>query len=115
MAFNKVARRRKIRHRIRNKVSGTSLVPRLSVFRSNKSIYCQLIDDTSGATLASASSKEVAAEGTKVELAKAVGKLMGERARKAGFTQVKFDRAGYLYHGRVQALADGAREAGLQF
>lgn len=102
MAFNKTLRRQKIRYRIRKKVSGTSVLPRLSVFRSNKYIYCQLIDDTSGVTLAFSSSKEPAITSqqlAKVESSKLVGKLIAERALAAGINGVVFDRGGYLYHG----------------
>jgi large subunit ribosomal protein L18 len=111
-------RRRKIRYKIRKKIEGTATAPRLSVFRSNSEIYAQVIDDISGKTLFAASSleKEFSKEkGTKTELAKKVGKTVGERALKAGFDSIKFDRSGYLYHGRVKALAEGAREAGLKF
>lgn len=116
--FDKEGRRRRIRYRIRKKISGTAEKPRLCVYRSNKEIYVQLIDDRAGHTIASASSR---AEGgdtagkPKTEQAKAVGKAIAEKASAAGITEVTFDRAGYLYHGRVKALADGAREGGLQF
>jgi large subunit ribosomal protein L18 len=116
---NKYERRRIRRHRIRNRVSGTTGRPRLSVFRSSRHIYAQLIDDVSGVTIASASSREDLAgrlEGKgKTAVATAVGKLVGERAQQKGFALVAFDRGGYLYHGRVKALADGARAAGLNF
>lgn len=101
--------------RIRNKISGTAECPRLNVFRSNTHIYAQLIDDVAGVTLASASSNDAAIKGTKVEQAEAVGKLVAERAVAKGYKQVVFDRGGYLYHGRVKALADGARANGLEF
>ncbi|MGC6428336.1 MAG: 50S ribosomal protein L18 [Flavobacteriales bacterium] len=113
MAFSKVKRRNKIRTRIRSSVSGTSAKPRLAVFRSNKDIYAQLIDDLNGSTLVAASSKDVA--GTKVEQATIVGKSIAEKAVKAGIESVVFDRGGYLYHGRIKALAEGARESGLKF
>ena len=116
MAFDKSSRRAKIKTRIRSKVSGTEARPRLAVFRSNKAIYAQLIDDLKGLTIASASSvtlKEV--KGTKVDVSKAVGKKLAEEAKSKGVTDVTFDRGGYLYHGRVKALADGAREGGLNF
>lgn len=109
------------RHRrVRARVSGTAERPRLNVFRSNKHIYAQVIDDVNGLTLASASTKEkdFGAEsnaGSTVEAAKKVGALVAKRALEKGLTAVVFDRGGYLYHGRVQALADAAREAGLQF
>ncbi|PJR04724.1 50S ribosomal protein L18 [Avrilella dinanensis] len=117
MAFKKSERRQNIRYRIRKVVDGTAERPRLSVFRSNKEIYAQIIDDVNGVTLAAASSrdKEVNAEGTKTEMAVAVGKAIAEKALKAGIEKVSFDRGGYLYHGRVKSLADGAREAGLKF
>lgn len=118
MAFSKRTRRLKIKKRVRGIVNGTSERPRLSVFRSNKEIYAQVIDDVKGLTLVSASSKdkEVAkTKGSKSEISVVVGKLLAERATKAGVKTVAFDRNGYLYHGRVKALADGAREGGLNF
>lgn len=107
--------RKKIQLRIRKKMSGTAQRPRLCVFRSNKSIYCQLIDDLSGQTLASASSTQTSQEGKKTEVAKRVGQSIAEKAKDLKIQEVVFDRAGYLYHGRVKALAEGAREGGLQF
>jgi large subunit ribosomal protein L18 len=106
--------------RLRKRVSGSSERPRLSVFRSNIHIYAQVIDDTTSRTLAAASTKDSAlaeslAGQTKTERAKAVGRLIAERARDAGISKVVFDRGGYKYHGRVQALAEAAREAGLSF
>lgn len=103
--------------RVRAKISGTAERPRLNVFRSNANIYAQIIDDVSGVTLAAASSldKEVAGNGGNKEAAKAVGKLIAERAAKKGITDVVFDRGGYIYHGRVKELAEGAREGGLKF
>ena len=115
MAVKKEDRKRRIQYRIRKKINGTATKPRLAVYRSNKSIYCQLIDDVAGHTLAAASSTECKATGPKVEQAKAVGKLIAEKAQAANISGVVFDRGGYLYHGRVKALAEGAREAGLQF
>src|SRR5690606_12470218 len=114
MAFSKLNRRAKIKRRIRKKISGTSSVPRLTVFRSNKQIYAQLIDDTTGKTLASASSynNKAAANKNKSEQAVVVGKEVAEKALKAGIETVVFDRNGYLYHGRVKSLADSAREGG---
>jgi large subunit ribosomal protein L18 len=104
------------RHRrVRGKVSGTAERPRLLVFRSNRGISGQLIDDATGRTLASASWKAVRVSGSKTEQAEAVGKALAEAAKKAGIETCVFDRAGYLYHGRVKALAEGAREGGLQF
>ncbi|MGB1247910.1 MAG: 50S ribosomal protein L18 [Chitinophagales bacterium] len=116
MAFNSTKTRLRIRRSIRKKISGTADRPRLSVFRSNKAIYAQLVDDIAGTTICAASSKEAGAtSGTKVEQAKAVGTLLAERAQSNGIETVLFDRGGYKYHGRVQALADGAREKGLKF
>ena len=115
MPVSKEERRLKIRRRIRKTVSGTAERPRLSVFRSNKEIYAQLVNDESGSTLASASSKEISAKGNKVEISKEVGKALADKAKANGIENVVFDRAGYLYHGRVKSLADGAREGGLKF
>lgn len=117
MAFNKGKRRKKIQQRIRKNVKGTANRPRLSVYRSNNEIYCQLIDDVQGVTLAAASTKSQGANynGNKVEQAKEVGKAIAGAAKGASIETVVFDRGGYLYHGRVKALAEGAREAGLQF
>ena len=108
---------RKKRHmRVRNKVSGTAECPRLNVFRSNSNIFAQIIDDEKGVTLVSSSSIELKIKnGGNVEGAKLVGKDIAEKAKKAGITNVVFDRGGYLYHGRVEALADAARENGLEF
>lgn len=114
----KSTRRQNIRFRIRAKISGTAAMPRLSVFRSNSDIYAQLIDDTTGTTLAAASSREkdIAAQGgTKSEKAKLVGQSIARKARELNFERVVFDRGGNLYHGRVKAVADGAREGGLNF
>ena len=110
------ARQRRQR-RIRGKVSGSSERPRLAIFRSNKGIFAQLVDDQSGRTIAGASwlGVEKSFKGTKTEQAAEVGKLVAEAAKKAGIESVVFDRGGYLYHGRVKALADGAREGGLKF
>lgn len=117
MAFDKNKRRQKIRWRIRRKVQGTSERPRLSVFRSNKAIYAQIIDDRNGHTLCAASSTENGIDSSlnKTEQAGQVGKAIAEKAKGLGLESVVFDRSGYLYHGRVKALADGARENGLQF
>ncbi len=118
MAFSKDLRRLKIRKRIRGKVSGTEQRPRLSVYRSNKEIYAQIIDDVTGKTIGAASSRDkdiATASGNKAERASLVGKALAERAKKAGIDTVSFDRGGYLYHGRVKSLAEGAREAGLKF
>lgn len=114
----KVIRRQKIRYRIRKKIAGTAQKPRLSVFRSNTDIYAQIIDDVNGNTLAAASSKDkdiVAEAGNKVEKSKLVGAALARKATELGLENVVFDRSGYLYHGRVKAVADGAREGGLKF
>src|SRR3954447_2741655 len=114
----KVLRRQKIRYRIRKKITGINQKPRLSVFRSNNDIYVQLIDDGNGKTLAAASSKDkdiTAQKGTKIEKSKLVGAAVARKAGELGISTAVFDRSGYLYHGRVQAVADGAREGGLQF
>jgi large subunit ribosomal protein L18 len=117
MQLTKLKRRKRIHSRVRRNISGTPGQPRLNVFRSNKFIYAQLIDDVNGVTLAQASSfeAEVANEGNKAEQATAVGKLIAERGTAAGVSKVLFDRGGYLFHGRVKALAEGAREGGLKF
>jgi len=119
MALTKLQRRNRIRQRIRKRISGSETQPRLSVFRSNKQIYAQLIDDVGGKTLVSASSLEKSISDkkgiTKVEQAKLVGKLIAEKSLKAGISTVVFDRGGYLYHGRVKSLAEAAREGGLKF
>lgn len=101
--------------RVRKTVSGDSLAPRLNVFRSNKEIYVQVIDDVAGITLVSASSKALKVNGGNIEGAKAVGKDVAEKCKKAKIEKVVFDRGGYLYHGRVKALAEAARENGLEF
>lgn len=114
----KVIRRQKIRYGIRKKVAGTAQRPRLSVFRSNTDIYAQVIDDVNGKTIASASSKDkdiAAQKGTKSEKSKLVGAAVARKAVELGVSAVIFDRGGYLYHGRVKSVADGAREGGLQF
>jgi large subunit ribosomal protein L18 len=117
MAFSKIARRAKIKRRIRRRVSGNAEIPRLTVYRSNKQIYAQIVDDLKGITLVSASSQMMKETENlpKIEQAAAVGKLIAEKAIKAGVNQVVFDRNGYLYHGRVKSLADSAREGGLKF
>ena len=112
---SKVYNRKRIQLRIRKKISGTASKPRLAVSRSNKSISCQLIDDVNAVTLLSARSQDVSGEGNKTDQAKRVGKLIADRAKSAGIEAVRFDRGGFLYHGRVKALADAAREAGLNF
>ncbi len=118
MSNAKSLRRLKIRYTIRKKVSGSSEKPRLSVFRSNSDIYAQLIDDTKGVTIAAASSKDKdikAQAGTKTEKGKLVGAAIARKAVDLNVKEVVFDRSGYLYHGRVKAVAEGAREGGLQF
>ena len=118
MAINKEERRQNIKKRIRRKISGTAARPRMSVFRSNKQIYVQLIDDEVGKTLVAASSRENGIETekiTKIEQAARVGALIAEKAKAAGIETVVFDRNGYLYHGRVKSLADAARNGGLKF
>ena len=112
--FSKIERRNKIKTRIRGKISGTAQRPRMTVFRSNKQIYVQLIDDLAGHTLAAASSKGIE-EGTKTEIAAAVGEKIAQKALEAGINEVVFDRNGYLFHGRVKSLADAARKGGLKF
>ncbi len=117
MAGKKLSRRDRIKKGIRKRLTGSDNRPRLSVFRSNKGIYAQIINDVTGVTLVSASSlsKDFASNGSKSEQSVAVGKLVGEKAVAAGIKEVVFDRNGYLYHGRVKSLAEGAREAGLVF
>lgn len=115
---NKSTARQKIRYRIRKKVAGVSGKPRLSVFRSNSDIYAQLIDDSKGVTLASASSRQKdiqAQKGPKTEKGKMVGTAIAAKAKELGISSVVFDRGGYIYHGRVKAVAEGAREGGLVF
>lgn len=115
MALSKTEKRQKIKRRVRRNIFGTAERPRLSVYRSNKEIYAQLVDDNSGVTLASASSREAKATGTKTEQSASVGKLIAEKAKGKGVETVVFDRNGFVYHGRIKALADGAREGGLKF
>ena len=117
MALSKIERRQRIKYRIRKTVSGTPEKPRLVVFRSNSEIYAQIIDDTKGVTLVAASSrdKDLKATGTKTEKAKQVGQAIAKKALAAGIESISFDRGGYLYHGRVKSLAEGAREGGLKF
>ena len=117
MALNKSEHRLRRHRRVRKKIMGTATRPRLAVFRSNKHIYVQAIDDLAGRTLASASTMEADVRGgstATVAAAKDVGKRVGERAKQAGITTVVFDRGGFKYHGRIAAIADGAREAGLE-
>ena len=113
MSLTKLERRIRIKHRIRKRLSGIAERPRMSVYRSNKEIYVQLVDDVQGKTLIAASSREK--DITKTEQAKLVGKLIAQKAAANGISQVVFDRNGYLYHGRVKSLADAARENGLKF
>ena len=118
MALTKSERRNRIRKRIRKVISGTTSSPRLSVFRSNAEIYAQIIDDLTGTTIVTASSRDkdlADAKGNKSEVSKIVGKAVAEKAKAKGIETVVFDRGGYLYHGRVKSLAEGAREGGLKF
>jgi large subunit ribosomal protein L18 len=118
MALSKTERRTRIRLRVRKIISGSEQRPRLAVFRSNNEIYAQLIDDVNGKTITAASSRDKdidASKVTKVEAANLVGKAIAEKAIKAGVETISFDRGGYLYHGRIKSLAEGAREGGLKF
>ena len=115
MALSKVEKRQKIKRRVRRNIFGTAAKPRLSVYRSNKEIYAQIIDDNSGVTLASASSREAGVEGAKTEQSTTVGKALAAKAIAKGIETVVFDRNGFVYHGRIKALAEGAREGGLKF
>ena len=118
MGLSKLEHRKRRQRRVRKKIMGTAARPRLAVFRSNKHIYVQAIDDVAGRTLVSASTMEAGLRGgptATVDAAKAVGKLVGERAKAAGVDAVVFDRGGFKFHGRVAAIAEGAREAGLEF
>lgn len=115
MSQVKTERRQKIKWRIRNKVSGTAARPRLTVYRSNTAVYAQLIDDVLGVTLAAANSRELGLKGVKVDNSKEVGKKIAEKALEKGINACVFDRNGYLYHGNIKALAEGAREGGLNF
>jgi large subunit ribosomal protein L18 len=117
---NRAEVRRRLRHRIRRRMQGTAEKPRLAIFRSDKHIYAQVVDDVAGRTLAHASSRDTALRsdlksGGNIAAAKVVGAAIAEKAKAAGLSTVVFDRGGYLYHGRVKALADAAREAGLKF
>lgn len=115
MAITKTVRRKRLRLGIRKKISGSSTRPRVSIFKSNKGIYAQLIDDVNGITLASSSTREIGQSKLNIEIAKEVGKKLAENAKGVGIESVVFDRGGYPYHGRVKALAEGAREGGLKF
>ncbi len=115
MALTKVQKRIRIKRRVRGKISGSAELPRLTVYKSNKEIYAQLVDDVTGTTLASASSRALDVTGSKSDISVAVGKAIAEKAKEAGISAVVFDRNGFVYHGRIKALADGAREAGLKF
>ncbi|MFY0653760.1 MAG: 50S ribosomal protein L18 [Cyclobacteriaceae bacterium] len=115
MAISKTNRRLRIRQGIRNKISGTAERPRLSVYRSNKGIYAQLIDDAAGHTLVASNSAEVGTKAVNIEVSKSVGQKLAEKAKADGISSVVFDRGGYPYHGNVKALAEGAREGGLKF
>jgi len=111
----KELRRIKIKQRVRRRISGTSACPRLTVFRSNKQIYAQVIDDLTGKTLAAASSIAITEKAPKKEIASKVGEMIAQKSKEAGIDAVVFDRNGYLYHGRVKELADAARKGGLKF
>jgi len=115
MLDQKARRRQKIRHRVRKKVRGTKERPRLSIFKSNKSIQAQIIDDQAGHTLTQASSTELNLKNNNIEVAKQVGQKLAEKAKAAGIKKVVFDRSGYIYHGKIRALAEGAREGGIKF
>ena len=118
MALNKKQRRERIKLKIRKTINGTATTPRLSVFRSNSGIFAQLVDDLAGKTILAAGSDDKSIKGSKVnkvDQAKLVGKLIAEKATTAGISTIVFDRNGYLYHGRIKSLAEGAREAGLKF
>jgi len=116
MALSKIQRKTRIKRSIRSKISGTASIPRLTVFRSNKAIYVQLIDDLKATTIASIDSNNSAIKGTtKTEKSKEVGILIAEKAKTLGIETIVFDRNGYKYHGRIKALAEGARESGLKF
>ena len=118
MISNKTSARQKIRYRIRKKISGSASLPRLTVFRSNSDIYAQLIDDTTGTTIAAASSRQkdiTAQKAPKIDKSKMVGEALAKKAAELGVKKVVFDRSGYIYHGRVKAVAEGAREGGLDF
>jgi large subunit ribosomal protein L18 len=115
MATKKELRRTRVKKGIRGRIKGTTQKPRLSVFRSNKAIYAQIIDDINGKTLVSASSRAITEKFCKVELSTLVGKEIAQKAIASGISEVVFDRNGYLYHGRIKSLADGAREGGLKF
>jgi large subunit ribosomal protein L18 len=115
MGVKRLSRQDRIKKSIRMKISGNADRPRLSVYRSNTAVYAQVIDDAKGNTLVASYSKETTVKGNNVEAATAVGKLIAEKALAAGVTKVVFDRNGYLYHGKIKAIADGAREGGLQF
>ena len=118
MSNNKSSARQKIRYRIRKKINGTSSIPRLTVFRSNSDIYAQLIDDNNGTTIAAASSRQkdiTAQKAPKIDKSKMVGESIARKAVELGVKKVVFDRSGYIFHGRVKAVAEGASEAGLEF
>ena len=118
MSLSRSEKRQRIKYRIRKTINGTASSPRLSVFRSNKEIYAQIVDDVNGVTLLSVSSRDKqlsSAKGTKVEIASQVGELIAEKAKASGIESIVFDRGGYLYHGRVKSLAEGARKGGLNF
>jgi len=113
--LSKKQKRNNVRLRIRTKISGSVDRPRLTVFKSNKVTYCQIIDDVNGVTLAAASTNEVSNKGTKVEMSTELGKIIAKKAKESNINNVVFDRSGYIYHGRVKAVAEGARAEGLKF
>lgn len=115
MATKRLSRRERIRKSIRTQISGTPERPRLSVYKSNKNIYAQLIDDSKGHTIAAASTRELEVANATIDTSKSVGTRLAEKAKEAGIAEVVFDRGGYKYHGQVKALAEGAREGGLKF
>lgn len=115
MAVTKIQRRKRIKLGIRRKISGTAERPRLSIFRSNRAIYAQVIDDVKGVTMASISSKEIGKDQLNIESSKEVGKKLAEKIKEAGLETLIFDRNGYPYHGRVKAFAEGVREGGIKF
>ena len=111
----KIIRRQKIRNKVRGKIQGSVSCPRLSIFRSNKEIYVQIIDDINRTTIVSSSSLQIKSKGNKKEQAFKIGEDIAKKSKKKGIENVKFDRSGYLYHGRIKSLADGARKGGLKF
>ena len=111
----KIIRRKKIRNKVRNNIAGSATCPRLSIFRSNKEIYAQIIDDNDKVTIVASNSLQIKSKGCKIEQAFKIGEDIAKKAKTKGIENIKFDRSGYLYHGRVKSLADGARKGGLKF